>query len=103
MNSAARSRSQTLDYLIPLLLALLVTGFLFYIDEGYYDMRWMEDPGNWFVFFIYSGIILAGQLLIQQFLFKQYSGWRRHAAVAGIGVPLGIIAAVAFFLLWMLI
>jgi len=89
-----------LNYLIPLMLAILVTGLLFFIDEGYYDMRWVEDPGNWFIFFVYSGIILGGQLLIREFMFKKYNGWRRHLAVASVGIPLGIATAIGFFLLW---
>jgi hypothetical protein len=27
--------------------AFLVTMFFFYIDEGYYDFRWMKSAGNW--------------------------------------------------------
>jgi hypothetical protein len=101
--AASRSVNQKLDYIIPFVLALLVTGFLFFIDEGYYDMRWAEDPGNWFVFFVYSGIMLGGQLLIQQFMFKKYTGWRRHAVVAFVGIPLGVLTALGFFLVWMAI
>lgn len=33
--------------------AVLVTLMLFYIDEGFYDLRWMKDIGNWIVFIIY--------------------------------------------------
>ncbi len=34
--------------------AILVTTFLFYIDEGYYNFNWMKNPGSWLIFGIYS-------------------------------------------------
>jgi hypothetical protein len=101
--ASSRSRKSGFNFTIPFVFALAATTFLFYIDEGYYNMKWAEDPGNWFIFFIYAGIILAGQLLIQELMFRKYYGWRRHLAVAGIGIPLGVAAAVAFFMAWKLI
>lgn len=56
----------------PLWISLLVTNFLFFIDEGYNDFRWMKDPGNWLVFLIYViGIyivLLAISLLVAVFV-----------------------------------
>ena len=37
--------------------ALLISLMLFYIDEGYYDLRWMTDIGNWIVFVVYFSVI----------------------------------------------
>lgn len=37
--------------------ALLVSLMLFYIDEGYYDFRWMSNVGNWIAFVVYAGVI----------------------------------------------
>ena len=36
-----------------MIIALAVTFFLAFIDEGYYSMQWMSDPGNWVAFAIY--------------------------------------------------
>ena len=52
---------------IPLWVSLLVTNYLFYLDEGYCDFRWMKDPGNWFVFVIYVAAIYAALLAITLF------------------------------------
>ncbi|WP_442787595.1 hypothetical protein [Flavobacterium suncheonense] len=43
--------------------SFLVTQFLFFIDEGFYDFRWMKDIGNWIVFTVYF-IVLFGMLLL---------------------------------------
>jgi hypothetical protein len=45
--------------IINLILASLLTLFLFYIDEGYYNFKWMLNPGNWSVFGFY-GVVLFG-------------------------------------------
>ena len=44
--------------------AVLMTLFLCYIDEGYYDFRWMSSIGNWLVFFIYVAILFLAQELV---------------------------------------
>jgi hypothetical protein len=45
--------------IINLILASLLTLFLFYIDEGYYNFKWMLNPGNWIVYFFYV-VVLFG-------------------------------------------
>ena len=39
--------------LFMLSVAAIITMFLFYIDEGYYNFNWMKSFGNWVVFVIY--------------------------------------------------
>lgn len=41
--------------------AIIFTFILFYIDEGYYDFRWMKEWGNWIVFLLYVGLIYVFQ------------------------------------------
>lgn len=53
---------------------LLLTSFLFFIDEGYYDFRWMLDPGNWIVFIIYCMVLFAIQMLFFELVFRNYRG-----------------------------
>ncbi|MGB1736450.1 MAG: hypothetical protein ACPHGZ_08490 [Schleiferiaceae bacterium] len=35
----------------------LVCQFLMWMDEGYYDFRWMSDGWNWVIYFIYTTLI----------------------------------------------
>lgn len=51
-----------------LLSAVLITLFLFFIDEGYYNFNWTSNVGSWMVFFIYTGVIFVAQLLIYKLL-----------------------------------
>ena len=30
-----------------------------WMDEGYYDFRWMSDGWNWVIYFVYTTIITA--------------------------------------------
>ncbi len=58
--------------IILIITTLLVTNFLFYIDEGYYDFRWMRDAGNWIVFLIYLLPMLLVQLIVFEVVYKFY-------------------------------
>jgi len=41
--------------------SFLITQFLFFIDEGYYNFKWMMNIGNWLIFSFYFAV-LAGIL-----------------------------------------
>lgn len=51
-------------YLIVLLNAIVITLFLFYIDEGYYNFNWMKEKGAWLIFSIYVMLIASLQLFL---------------------------------------
>lgn len=42
---------------IAFIIANIITQFLCFIDEGYYDFRWMRSWGNWIVYLIYVILI----------------------------------------------
>ncbi len=44
---------------IGFLITNFITQFLFFIDEGYNDFRWMKQPGNWLVYLIYISVIFG--------------------------------------------
>lgn len=56
--------------LFPLVSAIIVTMFLFYIDEGYYSFAWMTEPGAWIIFSIYVFILFSMQFILLFSLFK---------------------------------
>jgi hypothetical protein len=90
------SQRRSEDLLTPFMAALLIVLFLFFIDEGYYDFRWMKEWGNWFVFGIYLVIFFPIQWLISHFVFRKLNGWRKILAMVALGIP----ATVLFF--WLL-
>ncbi len=48
--------------------------FLCFIDEGYYDFRWMKNLGNWVVFFLYWMILFwlgIGVAYLSKFILKR--------------------------------
>ena len=73
-----------------LMIATLLTFFLCYIDEGYYDFRWMKEWGNWIAFALYLGVMYAMQELL-------YKALKHKAAASILGIVLGLI-----LLFWML-
>jgi len=52
--------------------SFLISQFLFFIDEGFYDFRWMMSWGNWIIFAVYF-LILFGLLLLINKIFKRFT------------------------------
>lgn len=89
MSSIATSPGSSRDsLLIPLASAFIITFFLFFIDEGYYDLRWMMRWGNWIVFLVYIVLLFPVQWFISHFLFKKYLGTEKALLMLGIGMPI---------------
>lgn len=84
--------------LLPALVAaLLIVMFLFYIDEGYYDFRWMAEAGNWFVFVLYMVVFVPVQWVIAHFVFGRWTGWKKVMAMVALSVPATITLFWIFF------
>jgi hypothetical protein len=75
------------DLISPLVSALIIVLFLFFIDEGYYDFRWMAEWGNWLVFVIYMIIFFPVQWIISHFVFRRLEGWKKVLAMVTLSVP----------------
>lgn len=95
MNATSLPNKQAATLWIPLLIAVVTTLFLFYIDEGYYDFRWTENAGNWFVFVIYVGMIWGLQLVLGWLLFRKAQGSLR-GVYAGLLTWVLVAACVVF-------
>ncbi len=74
--------------LIPLTSASIITFFLFFIDEGYYDFRWMMSWGNWIVFVMYLILLFPVQWAISHFLFRKFQGTQKAFLMLVIGIPI---------------
>jgi hypothetical protein len=71
MNSIqTKSNKQAYVFLFS---AVIITLFLFYIDEGYYNFKWMLTLANWFAFLIYIIPIFGFQLLVYKLIGKLFS------------------------------
>lgn len=82
--------------------AVLFTFFLFFIDEGYYNFKWMTNPGNWIMFVNYVSIFFSSQFIISQLIFRKQQGIKKTLySILGGGVFLGmIIILVGMFIAW---
>ena len=73
-----------------LIVAVIVTTLLFYIDEGYYNFNWTKHFANWIYYVIYIGSIFCGQLLTWNYILKKYAGARKTIWTSVIGTPVGL-------------
>lgn len=62
--------------------AFLITQLLLFIDEGYYDFRWMKNLGNWIIFLLYTGVIFGVQSFFAFVVLRHFIS--RNARLAGI-------------------
>jgi len=95
MNAAIQVQRSTNNELKTILIStFLITQFLFFIDEGYYDFRWMANLGNWLVYLLYFIIVASGQLLmswlISALAFKFNSTYLKTAAAIILGTVLSL-------------
>jgi len=91
--TAVKVKSPYQNLWIPVSIAFIIVQILFFIDEGYYDFRWMKSFGNWIVFVMYFGFLLVGQLLIKLLFFRKKAGFGFLTISLGILMGVGL----AFF------
>jgi hypothetical protein len=76
---------------IHLATAVLLTTFLCYIDEGYYNFKWMLVWGNWVVFAIYVAILWFFQMLLSLLFNRLFNDpWRTWLSSFTVGL-LGVL------------
>ncbi len=82
INQAGRGNAApSLPTILPAAITTVVmVMFLFYIDEGYYDFRWMRNAGNWLMFVVYLAFVFPMQWLLAGVL-GRLAGKRRSVAV----------------------
>ncbi|MDH7445945.1 hypothetical protein [Aquimarina sp. 2201CG14-23] len=70
--------------------SILITLFLFFIDEGNYDFNWVAEPFVWIIFLIYAVPIFLGQLLVSKVMLKNISQTNKMLLSILIGSVIGI-------------
>lgn len=79
---------------LPIISAVLITLFLFFIDEGYYSFKWMSDLGNWMIFFIYIAFILLGQFLMGWVFYMMKESFKKNLIISLTGIIVGLTAVI---------
>ena len=60
-----------------------------WMDEGYYDFRWMSDGWNWVIYFVYTTLIATFSMGFYRVAFGQSKGsGMKIAASVGFGFVL---------------
>jgi hypothetical protein len=86
----AISAQRKFGLIIPFVSSLLIVLILSYVDEGYYDFRWMRDPGSWVAFGLLITIFFAMTALIYNFVLGSLKGSLKTVIMLGVITP-GII------------
>lgn len=76
--------------------ALLLTLFLFYIDEGRYTLRGLEQPGNIVAMSLYFVGLLLGLFGMNALFGRQRPGAMRTALILALGSITGIALTILF-------
>jgi hypothetical protein len=84
--------------IVAFVAAILITFFLFYIDEGYYNLNFLRDPLNIMWFAVYVLWIWGAQLLLARFCFNTYKMWEKMMLNTLFGIPLGAISLISIFI-----
>ena len=87
-------------YSFSLLISVLLTAFLFFIDEGYYDLRWTKSAKNWMIFFFFVSGFFIGQAILDNYCIKKLTGKRRKGVVLALGLPLGFLLTYVLLYGW---
>lgn len=76
--------------------ALLITLLLFFIDEGRFTLRGLEQPGNIIAMSFYLLGMLVGLFGMNALFEKRPPGGERTAAVLGLGSIAGVALTILF-------
>lgn len=76
-SSPVRSRAKSLHPALLMTSAVLITLFLFYIDEGYYSFKWMQNAGNWIMFGVYASTFWLSQYFVSKFILRRQKGAKK--------------------------
>ena len=85
-------------FTIQTLVTAVFVLYLFYIDEGYFDLRWMKSLQNWFWFAIYILVFSVGQMIAKVYLFKKEYNLLKSIVIGITGVMIDVIIIMLFVL-----
>lgn len=95
--STLPAKRQNRSFLVFLITALSIAFIFGYVDEGYYDLRWMKSIGNWIALGAYAFMMLIGQLLFFNVFLSRYSGKGKMAISVVFGCVLGAGSLISLF------
>lgn len=90
-----QTKSDKREYIL-LASSVIITLFLFYIDEGYYNFKWMFQLSNWLAFVIYIIPVFGFQLLVLKLIGKRFSYQTSTVLSVIIGTTIGLILVISF-------
>lgn len=84
-------------WVFPLLVATGVSFFLFFLDEGYYNLQWMTRFWNWPIFFIYVLVLFLSQVAIIRFMSYNDLSKTAKRFISLAGIPIGLVILFSIF------
>jgi hypothetical protein len=90
------SPSKPVHWSTLLITAVLITLFLFYIDEGRYTLSGLEKPGTIVAMALYLAGLLVGLFVMATLFAKRPPSAGRTALVLGLGSTAGVALTIFF-------
>ena len=97
MDSKQLNQTLFTRYSVSILLinAVIITCYLFYLDEGNFNFKWMLNIGSWIVFIPYAAVFFFSQFIVSKFVFRKQKGMANTLWSVTIG-GFGLAAALIF-------
>lgn len=97
MDSKRANQTLFTRYSVSILLinAVIITCYLFYLDEGNFNFKWMLNLGSWVVFIPYAAVFFCGQFIVSKVVLRKKKGMVNTLGSAVIG-GFGLAAALIF-------
>jgi hypothetical protein len=96
MSTVFRNKERRI-FTILFSIALVISLFLGFIDEGYYNFNFLEDSGNIIALLIYSVFIFSCMYLVYGLFFRKVQFKGKLFVSVMLGIVLGIVMALLFF------
>jgi hypothetical protein len=81
----------------PAICSFLTIMFIFFVDEGHYNFKWIHQRENLIAFAIYVIGFLFSQLITSLIIFRNYRGKNKTRLLTLVTVALGLFFTLSFF------
>jgi hypothetical protein len=85
-----KKKREDRNALILVTSSMILTLLLFFIDEGYYNFKWMTDIFNWLLFLIYFFFFLFCQVITYNLLPQKIIGVDKITFSVLLGIGIGL-------------
>ena len=88
------------SYVTAIISAAIITAYLFYCDEGYYNFNWIKEPGAWIIYTLYVVVLTLLMIGISSVVFLLLGLFKVQISKA---TSISVMISVALILVFLLV